>query len=342
MMPHIQPEILSREFVKPFSTTPKHKGIHKLCFFDQLSPRLYVPLLLFYTKEAGHKSSDFYHRSHLLKQSLSQALSRYYPLAGRIQGDATIDCNDEGIMFLEARIQCELQEILKHPAEQTIKSLFPDDLQYKDSILGSRLVLQVTSFDCGGMAIAICICHKTLDAAGLSSFVNDWAAMSRGIVNSPEEVSPVLFNLASVCPPIELPTINHGEFDQVKTGSRRLVFDALSIAKLKSLVADKVQNPTRVELVSALIYMAAISAARKSSGSSNLTIMHHAVDMRKRVSSILPRGCEGNLTAVFPVSTAEDTKIDLVWLVEETRRQEMALFEHDKNLLAFACINPTT
>ena len=47
--------------------------------------------------------------------SLSQTLTRFYPLAGRIKANDSIDCNDDGAVFIEAQANVELSQILKDP-----------------------------------------------------------------------------------------------------------------------------------------------------------------------------------------------------------------------------------
>lgn len=44
--------------------------------------------------------------------------------------------------------------------------------------------------------------------------------------------------------------------------SKRLMFEGSKIATLKAMVSEKMENPTRVQVVAALIYKAAISASR--------------------------------------------------------------------------------
>lgn len=328
MATDIQPQIISREMIKQSSPTPNHKTIHCLSFFDQICPRIYVPLVFFYPGKDhtisinDHKpETDTVHKSTFLKSSLSAALSLHYPLAGRIRDDLTIDCRDDGAVFLEAKANCELSDILNHPREETLKLLFPDGLWYKDSTLSSPLVVQITFFDCGGMSIAVCICHKIMDMASMCSFINDWASLAR---NSGQEICPE-FNIGSLYPPLDLPVMenNYRPPKKVNCASRRLVFYASDIAKLKTIAANEVKNPTRVEVATALLYKCAISAAKASSGSLKPTVSHHTMNMRTRVFPPLSQKCSGNLIGFFPVSTMEDDReIEFVSLVKKIREEK--------------------
>ncbi|KAJ9169395.1 hypothetical protein P3X46_017597 [Hevea brasiliensis] len=323
MIPVIKPERVSTEIIKPSSTTPAdHPTTHSLSFFDQICSRIYVPFIFFYPKQKQYNhhlpSDDNAQKSTLLKKSLSAALSGYYPLAGRIRDDVTIDCNDLGIEFVEAKITCDLSEILKNPDDETIKLMFSDDLQYKDPILSSLMIVQVTFFDCGGIAVAICISHKILDISAMCYFINEWADIAR----KPGEKKCPEFKIASFYPPIDLPVIEIYEPEKVKCISRRLVFNASKIAKLRAIVAKEVPNPTRVEVVTALVYKCAISATRASSGSLKSTVMHKAANLRARVFPPFPESSSGNLSGTFPVSTGEDSEIELVWLARKIKKEK--------------------
>ncbi|KAF5778440.1 putative vinorine synthase [Helianthus annuus] len=60
--------------------------------------------ILFYPNN-GYSSLTAEEKATLLKESLSQSLALYYPFAGRLPMPESpyADCNDEGVLFLEAR-----------------------------------------------------------------------------------------------------------------------------------------------------------------------------------------------------------------------------------------------
>ena len=103
----VELEVISNENIKPSSPTPTHLRYYQLSFLDQTFPPMYVPFLFFYTEnDAYSKISTDPGKSFssVLKQSLSNVLTRYYPLAGHIKDNLTVDCNDEGISYLEAQV----------------------------------------------------------------------------------------------------------------------------------------------------------------------------------------------------------------------------------------------
>ena len=80
----MKPEIISRETIKPSFPTPHSQIWYKLSVFDQMSYGVYIPIIQFYTSNGGDNLVDFSHRLSRLKKSLSETLTRYYALAGRI------------------------------------------------------------------------------------------------------------------------------------------------------------------------------------------------------------------------------------------------------------------
>ena len=187
----MKPEIISRQTIKPSSPTPDSKKIYKLSLLDLLiANRIYVPIIFFYQNKEGDNSVDVAHISSGLKKSLSETLTHYYPLAGRIKDGVTVECNDEGAYFSEARIDCHLEGFLKHPeARDYLDLLMPVEIQSNSSDMGSLLLIQITFFSCGRTAIGMRVSHKVSDLHGISAFLNDWATMAR---KSGEEISAEL------------------------------------------------------------------------------------------------------------------------------------------------------
>lgn len=104
-------QVISKETIRPSSPTPIHLRSYKLSLLDQFSPQTYIPLILFFSGN-GDPNAD---KSHQLRRSLSETLTHFYPLAGRIQEDDTVNCNDKGVDFLEAQVNGLLLEFLKQP-----------------------------------------------------------------------------------------------------------------------------------------------------------------------------------------------------------------------------------
>lgn len=113
---------------------------------------------------------------------------------------------------------------------------------------------------------------------------------------------PVL-NVASLFPRGDLPLFPEAVHRKGNYASRRFVFEAEKIDSLKAVISEKVENPTRVEAVTALLYKSAIKASRavvcNAKITSHLLVQH--VNMRTRMVPELPETSVGSPSWFFPV-----------------------------------------
>lgn len=314
-------EILSKEIIKPAYPTPPETSIYNLSLFDQINTRTYVPIVYFYTKQdfVNINNGDI---SLNLKTSLSKTLALYYPFAGSLKDTVTIDCNDEGVLFTEAQINYQLLEFLKNPKDEVLNLLFVEGLMWENwSSSNSYLAVQLNFFKCGGIAIGICISHKLADTSTMCKFINDWAAMTCN-----KSVEVLELNAASMFPRGNLPVNSETILEKNSTVSKRFVFDAIKIDELKAMVCSKVNNPTRVQVVTALIYKCAIVAASKlSCGTcSNPSGLVQTMNLRNRMVPPLPSSLVGNLHWFFQI-VCENDEIELYDLVNKMK-ENMASF----------------
>ncbi|EXB82420.1 Deacetylvindoline O-acetyltransferase [Morus notabilis] len=315
-------EIIKRETIKPSSPTPQHNRIHNLCWFDQISTPFFIPILLFYRHGLFNTSINAVSEtSSLLINSLSKTLSKYYPFAGRIRDRESILCNDEGVDFLVAKVKQDLSSLLHNPKAEILHLLFPDNLQWRNTDVSFLLAVQVNYFDCGGLAIGVCMSHKLSDAATLVSFINCWASTAR---NAGRDVSFPVLNVASLFPRGDLPLFPEAVHWKGNYASRRFVFEAEKINSLKAVISEKVENPTRVEAVTALLYKSAIKASRAvvSNAKTSSHLLVQQVNMRTRMVPELPETSVGSLSWFFPVlwgSIEMDDQSFFVGLVSRMR-----------------------
>ncbi|KAE8008831.1 hypothetical protein FH972_005304 [Carpinus fangiana] len=113
-------------------------------------------------------------RSQRLKASLSETLTLFYPLAGKIKDDVSIDCNDDGVDFFEARVYCRLSDVLKQPEQKMVRRFLPQEIQSRQRT-GNLVVVQATLFECGGMALGVGISHRLADASTTSMFIHGYS-----------------------------------------------------------------------------------------------------------------------------------------------------------------------
>ncbi|KAK6790354.1 hypothetical protein RDI58_014154 [Solanum bulbocastanum] len=122
--------LISKKIIKPSIQTPLPLRSHKLSFLNQVFD-MSIPFAFFYPKTGGDKSSDEpSHVSQLLENSLSKALSYYYPYVGKIKDDCIIDCNDVGVEVSNVRVHCPMFEIFKHPYTDAENVAFPQRLPW--------------------------------------------------------------------------------------------------------------------------------------------------------------------------------------------------------------------
>ncbi|WCJ42218.1 HXXXD-type acyl-transferase family protein [Euphorbia peplus] len=284
-------EITSKETIKP-SSSSDHAKDFKISLLDELAPPSYIPVLLFYPPPADAVSEK-------LKKSLSETLARFHPLAGKLKGNISFDCTNEGVLFIEAKVNISASEIINDPQTEMLSQLFPLD-PYKPTEETKKLItgVQVNAFDCGSVGIGVCVSHKIVDAAALSYFLQAWAATMTGIDRTlaPRLDSALLF------PPRGLSLIKPSDLiSSEKVVTKRFIFERISLANLKSRIrnGNGNVNPTRVEAVTALIWKCAMEVVKVNSGKDKDTvptsIITHQVNFRERMKPPMPGNSLGNL-----------------------------------------------
>ncbi|OWM89721.1 hypothetical protein CDL15_Pgr024469 [Punica granatum] len=272
--------------------------MEKLSFLDQISPPVYIPLVLFYSGETDGETrlyrADISTR---LKSSLSETLTRYYPLSGRLRDNLAVECNDEGVPFLETRVVCRLSDMVQNPDTLELRKLVPFVINAADDVI---LGVQFNVFECGGIAVGICLSHKVADGLSVFVFIRTWAAICRGEVNvvSPEFLSATLF------PPKDL------SMYEPSTGivtenivSKRFVFKSNGIELLKAKYSAGIDSlnqrpPTRVEALSTFIWSRFASSTQVFSQAAKLCFLLHAVNLRTQFDPPLTEHSFGNLCRV--------------------------------------------
>ncbi|XP_057512828.1 stemmadenine O-acetyltransferase-like [Actinidia eriantha] len=323
-------EVIARETIKPSSPTPHHLRSFKLSLTDQTVPPMHLQLVYFYAtsieggSERGENGVDA-ERSQRLKKSLSETLTRFYPVVGRIRDHLSIDCNDEGVDFLEARVNCPISEVLERPRNEMMKHFVPTQPTMELLVKAPLLLVQANFFPCGGMALGICISHKIADAASYCEFVKAWASMALG---SPSAVLPDFTSAFARFPPIDqfsdpkLTMLTSFLKQPRNVATSRFVFEASKIAELKAKAASmSIQCPTRFEAVTALLWKCIILASRSRSGSPQPSVLIAGINMRPRLVPPFPHHSFGNVLGQLRVVVEEqEREIDLSNLLCRIRK----------------------
>ncbi|XP_074313044.1 vinorine synthase-like isoform X2 [Silene latifolia] len=334
-------EVVSTETIKPSTPTPTNQKLFTLSCIDQTSLFNHFPILLFYpnttTRDDSGSGPVPNTRSidiTTLKTSLSETLTSFYPLAGRSNSESTILCEDQGIPFIETRVNCNLDDLLNSPRKlYLLGKILPSFQLYMsygqrpiDEIV--HVVIQFNVFLCGGVVVSSYMLHKILDVTSASVFLNYWAALARAKSSSILNLSlnePDFEATIKAFPPIPLININggtDGASDGDKTLASRLsylksitvvgksfVFNNAAIKKLKDKVVtsddNKLTNPTSFEAVTGFIwhhiFAAACTAASLPNSDSGPSELLFTANIRPRISPPLPNTSIGNLTKTVHV-----------------------------------------
>ncbi|PWA69315.1 transferase, Chloramphenicol acetyltransferase-like domain protein [Artemisia annua] len=283
--------VMTIQNVKPDRPTPNALRSYKLSAFDQVNIPSYVPFVFFYPNNNNGNtniSDIILQRSKLLKQSMSETLTKFYPFAGKYTNDIHIDCNDEGVYYAETQVDGDLSSFIAKPDYKLIHSLLPVPPNAKEPTLGYYLVMiQVNFFSCGGVAISMSNSHKLIDGGTYMTFLNSWASAAKGNKQNmiyPNFVSSSLFLASTKTPsnlsyPVSSLAVRPMMCNRGKCVTKRFRFDASALQALKAKANESV-SATRVAAVTSLIWKCATSAARKLNG---------------RFATPLPRNAIGNI-----------------------------------------------
>ncbi|GKB10917.1 transferase, chloramphenicol acetyltransferase-like domain protein, partial [Tanacetum coccineum] len=228
--------VMSIQNVKPDRLKPDALRSYKLSAFDQIMTPCYVPFIFFYRNNN--------------------------PFAGKYTNDIHIDCNDEGVYYVETQVDCDLSSFLAKPD------------------------YNVNFFSCGGVAISMSNSHKLIDGGTYTTFLNSWASAAKGDKQNiiyPNFVSSSLFlpnTKTNSYPyfPLSFLTVKPMVMNKGKCVTKRFRFDASALQTLKAKANESV-SATRVVAVTSLIWKCATSAAWKLNGE-RPSILQFAVNIR--------------------------------------------------------------
>ena len=286
-------EIVSRKLIKPTSPTPPHLRSYKISSLDQLAPPAYVPLIQYYHATGDENDEK---RTERLEKSLSEILTIFYPLAGRyIKDDQLVDCNDEGVEYLEARVSGQLAQLLQGEVKvEVLNDLAPNVMASSTTPLA---IFQINMFECGGLAIAWLMSHAVADGTSACMFLNGWATACR--TSGINEVISPRFDMASFLPPRpNIPSVVVPKKPGALITTKVFVFDGSSISSLKAIACDSAltkRQPSRVVAVTALIWKVLIAIAQAKHGHLRHSILFQTLSLRGKTALPIPDNSFGNL-----------------------------------------------
>ncbi|KAL3834532.1 hypothetical protein ACJIZ3_009268 [Penstemon smallii] len=329
--PYERVEIISEENIKPASPTPDNLRTYEVSVLDQLLAHHYMPFVYFFPN--NHKKEEdgddllltLKKRRQLLKKSLSETLTRFYPLAGKVKNSREIDCNDDGVYYVEAKINDRLSDFLKQPDNKSIHQFLPVDPNSIESLFSKTYVvmIQVTEFDCGGIAIGLCTSHKIIDGYSHATFLKAWAAATNETseeIICPSFISPSIFPPNPAMPESTTLALAPTYSKQSKSATRRFVFSSSSIKELK----EKAGASTRVMAVTGLIWKCAMAASKTQSTASNTdpksSVLAMAINLRNKSSPPMPNYLIGNIFwSSVPIRWRPDDDLEMSFIVQRVK-----------------------
>ncbi|KAK2987417.1 hypothetical protein RJ640_018554 [Escallonia rubra] len=299
-------QIQSKKFIKPSTPTPPSLRNYNLSFLDELAPAFHVPFVLYYHAALGNSTKTFSVLSscNQLEKSLELILTRYYPLAGRyIKHNCSIDCNDQGVQFVIAKVDTQLQGLLGLREAEELNHLIPPcEIGAVDEVSDPLLSIQLTIFACGGLAIGGCCPHMIADAFTLATFFSGWATACRE--ESVDGICPSL-NSASFFPRRGLDRLALGaaktEMSADVSVTKMFTFNEKDISRLRAIYHGRRVNPTgkskpsSVQLVNAIIWKALIGLDRAKHSPSRAYIAAQPVFLGGITTLRIPHHTFGNL-----------------------------------------------
>ncbi|KAF7137305.1 hypothetical protein RHSIM_Rhsim07G0095100 [Rhododendron simsii] len=329
-------QVLSRKFIKPSTPTPNHLRTHKLSLFDQVAPPIHIPFLFFYPSDGISTTNE---KLQKLQKSLSDTLTLFYPQSGRfIKEDLVVDCSDQGVEFFEAKVNVQLNELLSLLPKrlELLNHFVPWDIRFTVLPTTPMVAFQVTVFECGGLVICVHTSHVVSDGVTMVAFINAWATACR--LGIGEVVRPRL-DLSSIFPSrdiareltINIPPPNFSR----KVVTRVFLFDAAKIAELKDKLggSGEERKPSRVEVVTAVVWKALILAARaRNEGKLRNSVLLFVVNLRGRTALPMSENLAGNFYMETPIkfepeqNTTEPEHHLLVNLIRESIKTSLATF----------------
>ncbi|KAI3444046.1 hypothetical protein Pfo_000711 [Paulownia fortunei] len=264
---------------------------------DQIKDITHTPTIYFYKHSTKLEAENVVS---ILKDSLSKALSLFYPLAGRLnwaaEGGSRVElhCNGKGVPIFEAESEAAVEDFGDFTPTTAIQALIPS----------------LTRFRCGGVSVGLGISHVMADGPSALHFVDEWTKFARGAgpvvppfldrkVLETEKPLNFKFDPSVLRPP---PTLT-GQEDSLEQRKKPISVAFLSLSKLQieklrnkaNLDFDKENSGrgySRFEAVAAHIWRCTSKA--RGHIAEQQTSLHFVADFRNKMKPALPRNYFGN------------------------------------------------
>ncbi|KAI3925185.1 hypothetical protein MKW92_024024 [Papaver armeniacum] len=292
---------------EPSLVTPAketHNGHYFLSNLDLIVPVTFSTVYYFKSATPSFVQS--------IKDSLAKVLVYYYPFAGRLiiteDGKLAINCTGEGAAFVEAEVDCCMDEIgdfVSSNPKTLPKLVYDRSIDAKNLLEVPPLAVQVTRFKCGGFILGVSVNHCIVDGLSLVEFLNSWGELARGLTLT---IPPFLDRtLLKARNPTKVEFI-HDEYTEIEDTSKNttnlvqeedlvfksFVFDSMKLEQLKTKAMEDgvLETCSTFEALTAFTWRARSRALKLHPD--QITKLYFAVDGRDRFVPPLPKGYFGN------------------------------------------------
>ncbi|XP_039117990.1 LOW QUALITY PROTEIN: putrescine hydroxycinnamoyltransferase 1-like [Dioscorea cayenensis subsp. rotundata] len=301
----VEIQVVESGLVGPSEETPKHSLW--LSNLDLLVARAHVPTIYFYRQDES-QNGDFF-SPEAMKVALSKALVHFYPLAGRLELDASgrvqIQCTGEGVLFVVARSESAVDEFGEfEPSDEMRRLLVPSAPSGTPPCI--LVMLQLTFFKCGGVCLGAAVHHTAADGLGALHFMNSWSEIARG--TNKLSVSPYIERTllrAREPPSITSEHIEYAPKPLSEHSAAKCAFDS-AILKLTKTQVESIKHSVASGKKPLSSFKAVVSHLWRSACKARKLINNEAThlyitaDARTRIKPQLPQGYLGN--AIFRAS----------------------------------------
>jgi hypothetical protein len=172
--------VLSSKAVRPAAASSPEPEVVPLSVFDKANFDTYVSVVYAFRQPTPPNAA--------LEAGLARALAAYREWAGRLGADPrtgarAILLTDEGARFVEAAADAPLDAVLPLSPAPEVTRLHPSEAGAEELML-----VQLTRFACGGLAVGFTAHHLVSDGRATSNFFVAWSQATRGAAVDPAPV----------------------------------------------------------------------------------------------------------------------------------------------------------
>ncbi|CAN6218584.1 unnamed protein product [Urochloa humidicola] len=193
-------KVLSSKLVKPAynaGAAPPSDEYIPLSVFDRVTFNMQMAIIYAFPPPAPSPAA--------IEKGLALVLAEYRAFAGQLgespDGTPALLLNDRGARFVEAEVDADLVDMAPAKPTPELLRLHPDlEQEFQEVVL-----LQLTRFRCGSLAVGFTSNHVAADGHATSNFLVAWGRATRGL---PMGLPPV-YHQAGLFKPRATPRVEH-------------------------------------------------------------------------------------------------------------------------------------